>query len=107
LNYAGVKSLVHSLWQVPDKETAELMGYFYQYLSDGLSKDLALSEAKRQFIKKNPLKSHPYYWSGFILNGDVSSLSKPQNWLLYAGAALLVAILGTGLFYFKTRSKAA
>jgi CHAT domain-containing protein len=107
LNYAGVKSLVHSLWQVPDKETAELMGYFYQNLSDGLEKDLALSKAKMEFIEKNPLKSHPYYWSGFILNGDVSSLSKPQNWLLYAGAALLVAILGTGLFYFKTRSKAA
>src|SRR5690606_35794612 len=103
LNYAGVKSTVNSLWQVPDKETSELMSYFYGFLKEGLSKDLALVKAKREFIRKNPMKEHPYYWSGFILNGDVTPLTPQSNDWHYGLA--LGFILGTGglIFYFRNR----
>lgn len=105
LNYAGVKSTVHSLWQVPDKETSELMSYFYEFLNEGISKDLALVKAKRLFINKNPLKSHPYYWSGFIINGDVSPLSQESQCRWYILAGLLVFFLILGFFYFRTFKK--
>ncbi|MEY4541208.1 MAG: hypothetical protein RLZZ306_2965 [Bacteroidota bacterium] len=98
LNYAGVQSLVHSLWQVPDKETAELMGYFYEYLSDSKPKNEALTLAKQKFIGKNPSKNHPYYWAGFVLNGNTNPISE-QSYLWYVlGGFLGFSVIGF-LFY--------
>jgi CHAT domain-containing protein len=45
---AGAKTLVMSLWKVPDLATAFLMDRFYDnLLTRGLDRDLALSEAQR------------------------------------------------------------
>lgn len=69
LAFSGVRSSVYSLWDVPDEETSELMVSFYKFLDDGKDKDEALKMAKLDFIKNNPLKSHPYYWAGFVTMG--------------------------------------
>ncbi|MCP9770779.1 CHAT domain-containing protein [Lacihabitans sp. LS3-19] len=103
LNYAGVQSTVNSLWQVPDKETSELMSYFYEFLNEGIAKDLALVKAKRKFISKNPLKNHPYYWSGFIINGDIKPLSPQSYWWLYGLGILSISALAIGFFYFRKK----
>lgn len=88
--YSGVKSAVVSLWKVPDKETSELMILFYENLEKGLGKDKALQLAKLEFLKRNPLKSHPYYWSGFVLNGNNSALKTKSYYWFY--------IIGFGIF---------
>lgn len=100
LTYSGVKSSVYSLWQVPDKETSEIMILFYENLKDGQSKDEALANAKRDFIQKNPMKTHPFYWAGFVVNGDVSPIQESTNWFLYLGIGLAM-----GLFIFLFRKK--
>lgn len=100
LTYAGVKSAVVSLWQVPDKETSEIMISFYENLKKGQSKDEALANAKTIFIKNNPMKNHPFYWAGFVLNGDVSPINSNSNWMLYLGIGLAVLAL-TFLFRKK------
>lgn len=100
LNYAGVKSTVHSLWQVPDKETAELMSYFYNYLDDGLEKNEALALAKKKFIESNPMKIHPFYWAGFVVNGDISPVSTDNYWkwlLVFLAISALVVFAYTKL----------
>lgn len=102
--YAGVKSTVVSLWQVPDKETAEIMLLFYEQLKKGLSKHAALANAKQQFIKANPLKSHPYFWSGFILIGNNDQIVAATPWMKYFGVA--IAILLLSVFIFLLRKKA-
>lgn len=102
--YAGVKSTVVSLWQVPDKETAEIMLLFYEQLKKGLSKHAALANAKQQFIKANPLKSHPYFWSGFILIGNNDQIVEATPWMKYFGVA--IAILLLSVFIFLLRKKA-
>jgi CHAT domain-containing protein len=61
---AGAKSLIVSLWQVPDKQTAELMLKFYDYYLSGSSKTEALKKAQND-IKKS--YSNPYFWAGFEL----------------------------------------
>ncbi len=104
LNYAGVKSTVNSLWQVPDKETAELMSYFYEFLDENLPKDLALAKAKRKFVAQNPLKNHPYYWAGFILNGDVTALT-PQSYLHYYLMVLGIILALLLVLYVRKRNQ--
>ena len=92
LTYAGVKSAVVSLWQIPDKETSEIMISFYENLKKGQSKDEALANSKSSFIKNNPMKSHPYYWAGFVLNGDISPLVTPKYWIWILGFTLLIIL---------------
>jgi CHAT domain-containing protein len=94
LSYAGVRSSLTSLWQVPDKESAELMVLFYKYLSKGLEKDLALIKAKEEFIENHPMHSHPYFWAGFILTGDTRPLKEKKNYTyLLLGLGLIAAVL--------------
>ena len=99
LAYSGVKSSVYSLWQVPDKETSEIMISFYENLKKGQSKDEALANAKTIFIIKNPMKKHPFYWAGFVLNGDVSPIVSNSNWMVYLGIGL--AIFALIIFFRK------
>lgn len=96
LTYAGVQSSVYSLWQVPDKETSEIIVSFYKNLKEGQPKDEALANAKKQFLAKNPMKQHPFYWAGFVVNGDVSPIVNPiSNWVWIALAGgILIVILG-------------
>ncbi|WP_296380154.1 CHAT domain-containing protein [Winogradskyella sp.] len=83
--YAGVRSTVMSLWKVPDQETAKLMESFYRYLKEGNSKDEALKKAKIEYLKTtdDAVLKHPFYWSGFVISGDVSALeSNSKTWLI-------------------------
>lgn len=102
LTYSGVKSSVYSLWQVPDKETSEIMISFYENLKNGQPKDEALANAKKQFLANNPMKQHPFYWAGFVVNGDVSPIVNPiSNWVWIALAGgILIVILG---FVFRKK----
>lgn len=60
---AGVKKMIVSLWQVPDKETAELMTTFYNYWLKGKTINDAFSQAQADMRKKYA----PFYWAAFIL----------------------------------------
>ncbi len=68
--YAGAPRVVASLWRVPDSATAELMKRFYEgLLRDGLRPAAALRRA--QVALSNERRwSAPYYWAGFIIQGD-------------------------------------
>ena len=49
--YAGTPSLVVSLWQVNDQSTAIIMQLFYEKLEKGMPKDIALRQAKLEYLK--------------------------------------------------------
>jgi CHAT domain-containing protein/tetratricopeptide (TPR) repeat protein len=67
---AGASRVVVSLWDVEDKPTAELMSRFYQgYLASGLSPAQALRQAQLS-LWREPRWAEPYYWAGFVLEGD-------------------------------------
>jgi LPXTG-motif cell wall-anchored protein len=103
LTYSGVRASVYSLWEVPDAETSEIMISFYNYLKAGENKATALAAAKKDFITNNPLKTHPYYWAGFVINGDTSPIATEEIstvWYL-AGGILLIA----GVFFFRRKRK--
>ena len=60
---AGVKKMIVSLWQVPDKETAELMTAFYSYWMKGKTINDAFTQAQADMRKKYS----PFYWAAFVL----------------------------------------
>ena len=64
--YAGVPSIVASLWTVDDRSTAYLMQQFYRNLGT-MTKADALREAKLATMKKYP---SPFHWAAFCLQGD-------------------------------------
>jgi CHAT domain-containing protein len=97
--YAGVPTAVMSLWKVPDQSTSVIMQEFYRGLKKGLAKDRALTEAKRHFLNSvsDPNLRHPYYWAGFILQGDTSSLQfaggLPWEFLLFDFAVIALIVI--------------
>lgn len=69
---AGARTLVMSLWKVPDQQTQELMVDFYRRILDGQSSADALREAQLAIKEKYP---NPYYWGAFICQGDPGPLT--------------------------------
>jgi len=64
---AGARSALGTLWSVNDVASSELLGDFYRELHDApVSKAVALQRAQKKLIA-DPNRSHPYYWSGFLL----------------------------------------
>jgi CHAT domain-containing protein/Tfp pilus assembly protein PilF len=68
--YAGAPRVVASLWEVSDLATAELMKKFYTaMLQRHLSPAAALRAAQLE-MARDPRWSAPYYWAGFVFQGD-------------------------------------
>jgi CHAT domain-containing protein len=68
--YAGVPSVVVSLWSVSDQSTNILMERFYTNLIEkGVSLAEALYLARISMIKDEQF-AHPFYWAPFVLTGD-------------------------------------
>lgn len=102
---AGVKSVVNSLWLVNDKSTADLMRKFYYYLENGDNKDIALKKAKLQYLEKaDVLHQHPFYWSTFVINGDMRPVVAKSNTLIYS-VVILVGLLIGMMFFIRTRNR--
>lgn len=69
--YAGTSRVVASLWKVDDEATAALMKSFYRHLlREHLSAAAALRLAKLDLMRAREQWQAPYYWAGFILQGD-------------------------------------
>lgn len=69
--YAGALSTISTLWKVNDKVSSDFMRNFYHYLAEGNDKAQSLRLAKIKMLRSK--FSHPFYWAGFILNGDYQS----------------------------------
>ncbi len=76
-NQVGAKSLVMSMWKVPDKETKELMVNFYRNIfEEELSYSQALRQASLDQLEKTRERyghANPFYWGGFIFSGNPKS----------------------------------
>jgi CHAT domain-containing protein len=68
--YAGAPRVVASLWKVDDAATAEISKRFYRgFLKEGLRPAAALQAAQLQ-MSRHRLWHSPYYWAGFVLQGE-------------------------------------
>ena len=71
--YAGARRVVASLWRVQDRATATLMERFYQGLLEGApraGRRPAPGPARHDLRELMAQYAFPYYWAGFVLQGD-------------------------------------
>lgn len=75
--YAGVPSIIMTLWEVEDKSGADIMTLFYQKLKKGLPKDIALQQAKLDYLESaTQLRSHPYFWLAYVDIGNTKAFKR-------------------------------
>ncbi len=68
--YAGAARVVASLWKVDDSATAALMAHFYREMfKNGRRPAEALKEAQIAISREKRWR-HPYYWAGFVIQGE-------------------------------------
>jgi CHAT domain-containing protein/Tfp pilus assembly protein PilF len=68
--YAGAPRVVATLWEVNDAATSELMKLFYRgVLLENRTPAAALRAAQLE-MSRNPRWASPYYWAGFVVQGD-------------------------------------
>jgi CHAT domain-containing protein/Tfp pilus assembly protein PilF len=69
--YAGSKRVLVSLWDVQDQATARLMTDFYRSLLGPKRPTTAAALRSAQIaIWREPRWQAPYYWAGFVLQGE-------------------------------------
>ncbi|MCP4632517.1 MAG: CHAT domain-containing protein [candidate division Zixibacteria bacterium] len=71
--HAGVNSIIMSMWDIPDKQSAYLLTAFYDKLLRGDNISDALRDSALKLLhegRQEGLGYHPMFWGGFILSGN-------------------------------------
>ncbi len=69
--FAGAKSVLVTLWPVEDEGTAVFMREFYsRLLGDAKMAPAAALLGAQEAMRANRRWADPYYWAGFVLEGD-------------------------------------
>jgi CHAT domain-containing protein/Tfp pilus assembly protein PilF len=99
---AGASSVINTFWDVNDDASSMIMIDFYNNLSKGKEKDVALRLAKLKYLKNSPPTfANPYYWAAYEVMGDKSPIKSRRTvyLILFIGIMTLSGIFSS--FYFK------
>ncbi|MGC8864353.1 MAG: CHAT domain-containing protein, partial [Bacteroidales bacterium] len=98
--YAGIPSVLATLWEVDDNIGSDIVQRFYRKLMRGIPADEALWESQREYLRDaDRLKAHPYFWSpyGFVGQSKIIKIEQPARWgflvLLATGVVLLAGMI--------------
>ncbi|MFQ5772597.1 MAG: CHAT domain-containing protein [bacterium] len=100
-NYAGVPSMVTSLWNVNGNASFEVLTNFYSKLKLGMVKSAALQQAKVAYLQT--INRNPYYWAGYILVGNPQSIemnSPNTDFLIFIALAGVLALITVVIWQF-------
>lgn len=104
--YAGIPSIVMTLWELNDQTSVEVMDFFYDNLSNGQTKDEAMRNAKLKYLKNNKgLTAHPFFWASFICIGNQQAIPldyKGFRWGWWIGGFLVFG-LGAAAWRYRGR----
>jgi CHAT domain-containing protein len=104
--YAGVPSIIMTLWEVQDKSGSDIMTSYYRNLTRGDAKDVALQNAKLKFLKDSPdYGTHPFYWSAYIVTGDTQPIKSSKLPFIYSSGIAVILVLIALISWFIIRHK--
>ena len=105
--YSGCPSVIMTLWPVEDKAGSGLMIDFYNYMSQGAGIGESLRQSKLNYLNNaDPLRSHPFFWAGFVSIGQDQQLYHNGLNKRYYLFSLLLLIPLVVFVYFRIRKKA-
>lgn len=105
-SYAGSKSILTGLWKIDERASIMITDIFYKNLADGMSKDIALQQAKLSYLEiAYGRMLAPQYWAGLVIMGDTSPIEFQKSKTTYYlwGAGML--LLGISVFYFVRKRR--
>ncbi|MBS1566554.1 MAG: CHAT domain-containing protein [Bacteroidetes bacterium] len=101
----GIPSSVSNLWSVDNNSTYRITELFYKYLSDGQPVDIALRNAKLEFIRSSEGRDRqlPYFWAASIVIGKTNAIDyqRPFHWWWWTGGVLLLIIFVIGVYRYR------
>ncbi len=112
--FAGTPAMLMTLWEVNDYSTSKIMGYFYEFLYQGMDKAEALQQAKLKYLEEASDKvTHPFFWAPFVQLGNYEPLKLRKKsddywfWGMLAGGGVLLLLLAGGWYYRQSKQKVA
>jgi len=89
--YAGMPSVVMTLWDVDDISSGNIIADFYFYLRQGIDKDDALRYSKLNYLHQTypVVETHPAFWSGIVLYGNSRGFRAP-GYRFYLAALIVL-----------------
>jgi CHAT domain-containing protein len=100
----GIPATLTTLWSVENQATYDLTELFYKYLGKGLPKDIALQQAKIEYLSTHSgEKQDPKFWAAAVLVGDASAI-KTSNLIYYISAVTLLLIFSFFIWYKVRKS---
>ena len=93
--YAGMPSVIMTLWDVDDISSGNILPSFYHLLMKGYDKDAALRLAKLSYLEttKSAIETHPVFWSGIVLYGNNRGFRKSSNEIYIISLLVLGCLL--------------
>jgi tetratricopeptide (TPR) repeat protein len=104
---AGARSVVATLWQIPDRRAGDIVDGLYRGLADGLPVSSALRRAKLEAMERGAPAAE---WAAFTLVGDPLvrlPLRRPGSLRELAAVVVAVAVAGVLGYRMAKRPKAA
>lgn len=96
----GVRSFIATLWEINMEHTTAIMPEFYRRMAgkQAMSKDVALAEAKRDFVRRSSGNRDPSQWAGLVLAGSSERLplqpaGAGKSWMMWA-ICLVIGMAG-------------
>ena len=102
----GARSTLSTLWALDDEAAITLTTAFYRHLRDGQPKDIALQQARLEYLRNHDGDLSPFFWAAPVLFGSPQplDLAKPTSLpVLPAAAGLALLLLGVGFAYARYR----
>lgn len=78
---SGAQSVVYSITKLDDKSAAFILNKYYEYLTEGNSKDLALRKAKFDYLNNAKVSEEfsPLYWAALVVQGNMDPIFNSEN----------------------------
>ncbi|MGH7451521.1 MAG: CHAT domain-containing protein, partial [bacterium] len=68
---AGARSIIATLWSIPEYSTKELMVHFYREFFEKQQSPLEALHQAQLSLMKDPRFKHPLFWGAFTFTGDL------------------------------------